>query len=260
MIKLKQLNQSNKSKPFIFIISFLVFLSLGLFWAYQNKEKIIESFSQKETLPQAIPFQEVSSTSQSTPSPPPSLPSQINLDVPFTCQAPYANWDYAHEEACEEASVLMAAYYLKNKKISSPQEAEKEILALQDYQRKLFGFYESTTAEQTAQLIEKYYGLQAEVKYKISLEDIKREVALGYPVILPCAGRLLPNPNFRRPGPIYHMLVVRGYTPSKIITNDPGTRKGKEFTYLYQDLYKAIANWNGQAPDLSQKVMIVVKK
>ena len=54
----------------------------------------------------------------------PSLPSSKLLPVPFTPQAPTANWDELHGEGCEEASVIMAnAYYNyndNNDKISSP--------------------------------------------------------------------------------------------------------------------------------------------
>ena len=47
----------------------------------------------------------------------------------------------------------------------------------------------------------------------------------GVPVLLPAAGRLLRNPYFSGQGPLYHMLVVKGYTrDGKIITDDPGTR------------------------------------
>jgi len=35
------------------------------------------------------------------------LPESYNLGVPFTSQAPEANWQIPFKEACEEASVLM---------------------------------------------------------------------------------------------------------------------------------------------------------
>jgi len=39
------------------------------------------------------------------------LLSEINLPVPFTPQAPHANWAMPYKEACEEASALMAIRY-----------------------------------------------------------------------------------------------------------------------------------------------------
>src|SRR3954467_10835183 len=41
----------------------------------------------------------------------PALPRTLLLKVPFTPQAPTANWDELHNEACEEASSLMAGLY-----------------------------------------------------------------------------------------------------------------------------------------------------
>ena len=98
-----------------------------------------------------------------------------------------------------------------------------------------------------------------EVKYIFTIEDIKREVAAGHPVILPAAGRLLPNPNFRQPGPIYHALIVKGYMrDGRIITNDPGTRNGKDFLYKPEALMNALHEWNSEDILLGSPAMIVV--
>ena len=51
-------------------------------------------------------------------------------------------------------------------------------------------------------------------------------------MIVPAAGRLLGNKYFQQPGPVYHMLVVKGFTSDgKIITNDVGTRRGQNYVY-----------------------------
>ncbi len=52
---------------------------------------------------------------------------QINWDVPFTVQAPNANWDEVHKEACEEASALMILRYFDGKTIAGPADAETGI-------------------------------------------------------------------------------------------------------------------------------------
>jgi len=54
----------------------------------------------------------------------------------------------------------------------------------------------------------------------------------------------LNNPNFKQPGPIYHMLVIKGYNSWEFITNDPGTRKGNSFKYPYSTLINAVHDWN----------------
>ena len=43
------------------------------------------------------------------------LPAEINLKVPFVLQAPNALWDALHEDACEEASVIMFNAFFKKK-------------------------------------------------------------------------------------------------------------------------------------------------
>jgi len=74
---------------------------------------------------------------------------------------------------------------------------------------------------------------------------------------VPAAGRELGNPNFTDPGPLYHMLVVRGYTENNFITNDVGTRKGENYQYKYDVLMNAIHDWNGGDVNNGQRVVIV---
>ena len=125
---------------------------------------------------------------------------------------------------------------------------------------KLFGFYESITAEQTAQLIRDYYGYKAEVIYDISVEDIKKELVKGNPVIVPAAGRMLENPYFTPPGPLYHMLLIKGYIQDSFIVNDAGTKRGADYTYPYSVLEKSIHDWNNGDVENGRRAMIVVQK
>lgn len=194
------------------------------------------------------------------PSPLAPLPSTFNLNIPFASQAPFGNWDLPYKEACEEAAVIMAYSFLKNQPLNKEIMNEK-ILQLVDWEKKTFGYYEDTNAEEIARTLREYFNIKdVEVRYEFTIEDIKREVSKGHPVILPAAGRLLPNPNFRQPGPIYHALVVKGYTEKHIITNDPGTRRGKDFLYTPEALMNAIHDWNAQNILEGRKAMVVVKK
>ncbi len=187
------------------------------------------------------------------------MPDEYNLAVPFTPQAPFAVWDETHNEACEEAASLMVHYFWQGKTFT-PQIAEDEIQQLVNYETITFGFFQDTTGEQTAQFIRDYLGYKdVRVQYDITIDDIKNEVAHGRPVIVLAAGRLLGNLNFRSPGPLYHALVIRGYTADgRIITNDPGTRKGEEFVYEPDVLMNAIHDWNRGDVNNGRKVMIVV--
>ncbi len=192
------------------------------------------------------------------PEPVIEIPSEFNLDVPFTTQSPFAEWTEQENESCEEASALIVHYYWQNKTFTQ-DVAKQELQTVVDFENDYFGFYKDTTAEQTAEFIKELWGYErVDVVYDPTIDDIKKEVAQGRPVILPAAGRMLGNPNFKQPGPLYHMLVVRGWTEDMIITNDPGTRKGESYQYAPDVLYNAIHDWNDGDVDNGRKVMIVV--
>src|SRR5258708_6055306 len=43
------------------------------------------------------------------------VPNKVLISVPFTSQAPFANWSDPNEESgCEEASMIMAWHWIKN--------------------------------------------------------------------------------------------------------------------------------------------------
>jgi len=258
-----------KLRP-IFLNLFLIFLILvGL--AYLGRHRIASLWEDwmSEPAPDPISYQDIinrraaNNTNLNTNAPPApepviDIPPEFNLDVPFTTQSPYAEWTEQDNESCEEAAALIVHYYWQNKTFTK-DIAKQELQSLVDYQNEHYGDYKDTDAEETAQLIRDIWGYEkVVVTYDITVEDIKKEVVQGRPVILPTAGRMLGNPNFRSPGPIYHMLAVRGWTEDMIITNDPGTRKGEEYQYTQDVLYNAIHDWNGGEVDSGRKAMIVV--
>jgi hypothetical protein len=195
-------------------------------------------------------------------SPTPSLPAELNLKVPFTSQAPHMNWEDPYGELCEEASSLMAAFYLQNKTIANADAADTELLKILDYEMQKFGYYKDTTASETAIILKDYFKLpesQVKLLSNPTVTQIKENLASGKLVLVPAAGRMLPNPNFRSPGPLYHMFVIKGYTrDGQFITNDPGTRKGADFLYYYNDVMDAMHDWNGGNVDQGQKIVIIV--
>ncbi len=191
------------------------------------------------------------------------LPPEINLAVPFTSQAPRADWALPYQEACEEAAALMVHQYWQKQSFSSKEETEAAILDLVDFEKKNYGAYEHTTAAETAQLIKDrwdYTTVDLILGSGVTLDRIKEELAGGYPIIVLAAGRELGNPNYRQPGPLYHALVIKGYlADGKIITNDPGTRNGRDYLYNPEILINSIHDWNnGDVPD-GQKNMIIIR-
>lgn len=193
------------------------------------------------------------------------IPEKILINVPFLSQAPYGKWDEYHEEACEEASIIMLKYFLDKNELN-PEIAEKEIQALIKFQNKKYGDYKDSNAKQIVQMYNDFYGnlpdnLELKVIYDFKKEDIKKYLSRGYPIIIPAAGRLLKNPYFTPPGPLYHNLVLIGYENSEIITNDPGTKRGEKYKYKLDILYNSIHDFPGKKEDIEKgrKAMVVLE-
>lgn len=195
------------------------------------------------------------------------LPSNFDIEIPFVSQAPFAFWDPLHNEACEEASMIMAAKYFKKEKLDK-EIMENEIQKLIQWEEKN-GYPIDLTAEQVVEILDKYFGLKGEVSNELTAEKIKSEVASHNLIIVPLAGRLVPNPYYRQPGPLYHMLIIRGFDEDEFITNDPGTKRGEAYRYRYGDLLWAVHDWTGGAriykdpqpePDMTkgERVMVII--
>ena len=194
------------------------------------------------------------------------LPLSVRHEVPFTPQAPFANWgDYRYQNACEEASILMAWSWLQNDFIT-PAGANQAIADMVEFEKVKYGFYVDSSAEDTARLFREYYQhLSVTVSRDVTVERIKEELASGNLVIVPLDGRLLGNPFFTSPGPTRHMVVITGYDESnrKFITNEPGTKRGEDFEYSYEVLLNAVrdyASGDHEPINDAEKVMIVVGK
>ncbi len=196
-----------------------------------------------------------------------TVPSKLILPVAFAQQAPFGNWDALHEEACEEAAMIMAEKYFKKEKLDEII-MEAEIQKLVQWEE-ANGYQIDLTAQETVNILTEHLGLSAHLETETTPDRIKYEISQGNLIIIPAAGRELGNPNFQTPGPIYHMLVIKGYDGSNFITNDPGTRKGDGFKYKYNKLIAAIHDWNhdlavdgmtDEEMNSGEQVMIVVEK
>jgi len=189
-----------------------------------------------------------------------AAPAFVLLDAPFTSQAPFGNWASPWQDFCEEASVVMAAHFLKKLPLS-PHIADLQMRIIKQYEELMWGRSKDTTVEEAALVLRVLYGAEeVETRTISSSEDIKRELAAGRLIIAPVAGRLLKNPYFVPPGPVYHMVVIKGFDDARgvFITNDPGTRRGNGFMYKQSLLFEAIHDWNGGEVMRGEKKIAVV--
>lgn len=262
-------------------ILFIVGL-LGSGILYAKRVQILEYLRdvRKEQLPIAVSFEDVNNvpvsgtgtkpvaptpdsgpepkTPQATAPATTALQETLNLAVPFTSQAPHENWDQPYQDACEEASIAMAHYFFV-KKVFTPESADREILDMVAFEEREFGYGYDISAEETARVIRSFYGYKnVELIANPTVPVIKSVLAKGLPIIAPVYGRALGNPYFTPPGPTYHMLVIKGYTRDKFITNDPGTRRGADYLYSYETMMNAIHDWNGGDVVNGQKIIIII--
>lgn len=187
------------------------------------------------------------------------IPNKFNLAVPFTVQAPNADWSMPYKEACEEASLLMVYYYMQGQDIEKI-DIKKEIKKMVIWQEEYFGEHRDLNIQETGEMAQKYFGYDFFIINNLDFNKIKEYINAGYPIIIPAAGRELGNPFFRSPGPLYHMLVIKGYTDKMIITNDPGTKRGHNFVYKIDILINSIHNWIEGKPIGGKVGLILVKK
>ncbi|MCX6807029.1 MAG: C39 family peptidase [Candidatus Berkelbacteria bacterium] len=249
----------NKRTSAYLVIIFITALGALFYFVLVKNQKTVQDTPDTST---PTTTQQEAQITQAEPTPEQKIPDKYELKVPFLTQAPYTNWDELHENACEEASAILVHYYKKGLKLTTA-EMENQILKMVDYEIKKYNKHKNLTAKETAELIKEFYGYKnVRVVYDFSWDDLKKEIVKGNPVIVPAAGRLLKNPNFRGAGPVYHMFVIKGYNSKEIITNDVGTRKGNGYRYTYKTLDLAIHDWTGYESTINsgRRVMIIMEK
>jgi len=192
----------------------------------------------------------------------------ILFDVPFTSQAPFGNWDnIVYQQACEESSVLMAMMWVQGKRGLSPQDANDSIQLLSTFEQNNYGEFRDASASDTAKLIRDFFSHDnIEVKSGIDTNDIIAELESGNLVIAPVNGQKIGNPFYKPPGPLQHMLVIRGYDPNtrEFITNDPGTRHGNGFRYgkdvLDAALQDYLTGYKEPITEINKRIIVVRPK
>lgn len=184
------------------------------------------------------------------------------LTVPFVVQAPLGNWSWPWQDFCEEASVIMAYSYVTGR---SPDRITSalEMLRLAIFELKTFGYEKDTGLVETDRMIREYYKYEkTRIVERPSIDFIKAEIQKGNLVIAPVAGQLLKNPYFVPPGPRYHMVVIRGFSGSSFIVNEPGTRNGEAFRYPMATVMGALHDFVPLPEEITKgrKAVLIVEK
>jgi hypothetical protein len=190
------------------------------------------------------------------------LPATLVLQVPFTPQAPNDNWD--RNEDCEETSITMANAFLSGTTENEvpADEAQKAINNLKIWEQGNLGYNKDTGAAATTRMAEGAFAMKVKQIKDFTEQDIKRALADGHPILLPINAKVLNNPKYQNSGPLYHMIVLRGYNEKGIIINDPGTNEGNGNVYPFEVLKNAAADWNQatQSMEPTQKIALVMSK
>ena len=170
--------------------------------------------------------------------------AETNLEVPFTTQSPYKEWIPPWDNACEETSITMinAFYHNYPERNIVAEDAAPTILKIVDIEDKYFGFNEDTNSNQNAYLIDNYFSWESTIVKNPTIAQIKHEIDVGHPVILPVYLPYLPNPYYSTKNLDYHVIVISGYDdePQEFITQDPGTRRGLDLHYSYDSIMYAM--------------------
>lgn len=172
-----------------------------------------------------------------------NLPSRATNDVPFTTQAPQGNWAEPWQNACEETSIIMISNFYAGETLT-PQKAREEILRVFEVKNREFDQSHDESMERIAEIVDEAdLNWRARVVVDPSLDDIRGELAAGRPVIIPVyAPKLTSNPSYGFKDVDYHVFVLSGYddTQRQFIAQDPGTSRGQNFRYGYDEIMAAI--------------------
>ncbi|MFH1749672.1 MAG: hypothetical protein ABH837_02140 [bacterium] len=163
----------NRSKKILLIfIVVIITISLFLYW-YFNRTNRVENQSGLEikTLDQSSDI----TGNQEQEIPDIEILESYDLKVPFISQAPFGVWDELHDEACEEASLLLVHYYYQGI-VPTKQKMDQDIKDLVDYQIKVFGSHKDLTSQEVADLARDYFKYKdVQILYDFNWDDLKRK-------------------------------------------------------------------------------------
>ncbi len=174
---------------------------------------------------------------------------KVTLDIAFMSEAPDGNWTHPWSNACEETVTLMVDKYYTGQSTIGISEAKSYLVDLFGKEEALFGTNRNADASQMLEIISRYTGFHGEIVRNPTLEDIKREIKEGRPVITLHRGFDLHNPNIEFSPTLssYHTIVIIGYDDNRkmFITHDPGDEvDGEGHKYSYSVVMNSMHDYN----------------
>ncbi len=170
------------------------------------------------------------------------IPNKHLIETTFVPQSPEKNWDQPWQDACEEAALLTAYYYLENQSPDLSQ-IKKDLLSLISFEESV-GIKKDANLSELSDLTLKHLNYRSQIIDNPTLEEIKTYISKDIPVIVPASGKKLfaENKHFNSGGPYYHALTILGYddNKNKFIVHDVGTQHGAYFKYSYTLLMDSI--------------------
>jgi hypothetical protein len=193
---------------------------------------------------------------------PKPLPASVILAVPFSSQAP--NGDWSRNEDCEETSITMANAFLTGTTEDKlpAAAAQNAIDNLKKWEQENLGYNANTGVDATREMAIGAFDLKITPIQNFTEDDLKYALNNNQPILLPINAKLLPDTHYVNGGPLYHMIVIRGYKGDTFIVNDPGTTDGDGNEYTFSVLLNASADWNEatKSIDPTRKFALIVSK
>lgn len=189
--------------------------------------------------------------------------SQFPLDI-----ATWKKYEEPYQNFCEEASLLNWYYYLTWKE-KDLKEYNKDLLKLKELEDLLFEWwYKHTNIEDTLKLLIAFQWDNQQAFWEIienpTVEDIKYNISIWNPVLVPVYWKWLSNNLFVGWWPVYHNLLIKWYTEQNFIVNEVWVSKWDWYNYKIEELMKNIADYDKKLyPDnflqWKKKILILYK-
>lgn len=200
------------------------------------------------------------------PAPPPSvtataevfgfhMPPSVQLPIPYTVQAPFANWNI-HEESCEEAALLMAHQYVTSMNEQAPAWYDARLREMKLQQRNAWGEERDLTITEMDALWDLSFSRPGPtLRERADVSSLRWHLAHQRVVILPVMSHQLRNPHYG-PKSVYHMVTLIGYEGDSFIVHDPGIKQGRAWVYPTSVIMEAWAAGVRARPQLTEALII----